>query len=116
MWEATNSDCLRWQAAGVARLATLVRMAAEVGLPPLFWTVGTTGALAGHVTGPDADRRATFELWAAAVGANRRREQTRPSGATDLYAAALNEFGTAEIAITATLFPPDDTETGSDAR
>ena len=120
MWEVTDADQLRWQAAAITRLSTLVRMAGETGLPVLTWTVGPTGGLVGAVIGPDADRRTAFELWAAAIGANRRREHTNPSEVTRLYAAALNEFGTAEVAITATLFPPDDTDaettTGSDVR
>ena len=118
MWDVTDNDQLRWQTAAITRLSTLVRMASETGLPVLTWTVGPTGGLTGQVTGPDADRRVTFELWAAAIGANRRREHTTPSALTHLYAAALNEFGTADVAIGATLFPPDEieNETGSEAR
>jgi hypothetical protein len=112
MWEITDADRLRWQAASVNRLATLVGMAAEVGCPALSWTVGRSGGLVGYVIGRDTDRRAAFEVWAAAIAATRHTERRTPSGATELYAAAFNDVGMATVAITATLLPEDDT--GSD--
>lgn len=113
MWEVTDTDRHRWQMAAITRLSTMVRLAAERGYPALTWTVGPTGGLVGTVTGPDADRRVAFEVWASEIGANRRTETPAPGGIIRLYAAVVNLDGTATVAIAATLFPPDD-ETGGD--
>lgn len=113
MWEVTDTDRLRWQAAAITRLSTVVRMATEKGYPALSWSVGHSGGLVGYVTGRDTDRRTAFEIWAAAIAAHRRTERRTSSGAIELFAAALNDVGMADVAIAATVFP--EVETGSDA-
>lgn len=117
MWDITEADRYRWQRVAINRLTNLLRVAPEYDLPALTWTVDPTGGLTGAVAGPDQSRRVAFDLWAATIGANRRTETPDPSGVTRLYAAAIDVFGRANVAITATLFPPDDTdaESGSDA-
>ncbi|WP_162907211.1 hypothetical protein [Allorhizocola rhizosphaerae] len=45
-------------------LAGLLTAADDAGLPPLAWTVTTTGALVGHsLCGNDEQRRSEFEAW-----------------------------------------------------
>lgn len=67
MTPVTDTERLSWQFRALALLGTLMDRAVTEQLPPLQWTIGTTGELRGQVlTG--GDRRAVFTRWRDALG------------------------------------------------
>jgi hypothetical protein len=112
----SNAYRLRWQRDAHRALGEFLASAAELGMPPLSWTIATSGALAGDVDSllatPD-DMRSVFTAWAGLLGATVRPERVDSAGVAHLYA----QFGWAKNpevrgAIRADIYPPfDDGET-----
>lgn len=77
----------RWQTGAHRTLGKLIREGHAAGLPPLMWTLATTGALTGTAPGltPDEDPRAAITGWAAHLE-GRVTETARADGRTSLYA------------------------------
>jgi hypothetical protein len=67
MTPATDTECYSWQFRALTLLRTLMDRAVSQKLPPLRWTIGTTGELHGQCTG--GDRRMVFTRWRDALGA-----------------------------------------------
>ena len=73
----------RWQRAGHKLLATFLADGVKHDLPPLMWTLATSGALTGEVSvlGTSADeRREAVKRWADHVGATVNSRQTADGG------------------------------------
>ena len=66
-FEVTDGDRLRWQWQAAHALTALLQNAPV--LPPLIWTIGPAGALAGHLAGliPAERMRERFQAWVAAL-------------------------------------------------
>lgn len=58
MTPVTDTERLSWQFRALALLGTLMDRAVTEQLPPLQWTIGTTGELRGQDRGMDATERA----------------------------------------------------------
>ncbi|MET8129532.1 hypothetical protein ABZV67_37905 [Streptomyces sp. NPDC005065] len=79
----------RWQATGHRVLRELLSSSKQAGLPALTWTLATTGALTGEVSGLGAtadEQRATITAWARHLGATVT-ETSRPDGRISLAAS-----------------------------
>lgn len=104
----------RWQRRGQKLLATLLDGGLELDLPPLRWTLATSGTLTGEADGLsyNADeRRAAVRQWAAHVGAPVDTHHTT-DGREELYAgwkiAVTGEVGPVPGCFRATIFLPDE--------
>lgn len=71
-FEVTGGDRLRWQWQAAHALAGLLQEAPV--LPPLIWTIGPAGALAGHLAGliPAGRVHEHFQAWVEAPGLSER--------------------------------------------
>jgi hypothetical protein len=67
MTPITDTERLGWQFRALALLSELVDRAIAEHLPPLQWSIGTTGELRGQVGGY-GDRREAFTRWRDAIG------------------------------------------------
>lgn len=67
MRAVTDTERLGWQFRALALLSELVDRAIAEHLPPLTWTIGTTGELQGQAGGY-GDRREVFTRWRDAIG------------------------------------------------
>ncbi|HUD77832.1 MAG TPA: hypothetical protein VMR00_08275 [Streptosporangiaceae bacterium] len=89
---AVAAEQVARQRRGAALLGTVLARAAADGLPPVAWTIGSSGAgLAGQCEASRMDqRRQDFDAWRLAVGtwagqaADARREYTHASGTVRL--------------------------------
>ena len=106
---ATNADRIRLQRRTLNVLDAMLRSAEAAGLPPLRWSLISTGTLHGQCFDfGTEERRGTFDAWVSHLGATRSPEWTG-LGATHLRAAATAVHGHAvRLAITAELLPVDD--------
>ncbi|MCP9209539.1 hypothetical protein [Streptomyces cucumeris] len=102
-----NADhAYRWQAAAHRILGELITEGRDNGLPPLTWTLATTGALTGEVHGLGTtikEQRATLTAWAAHLGATIA-ETPRTDGRTSLH-ALISRDGERIGILRAELFP-----------
>lgn len=100
----------RWQSTAHRVLGELISGGREAGLPPLMWTLATTGALTGEVDGltrnPD-EQRADFTAWARHLGATAT-ETPRDSGHRVSLHAFITHEGERIGALRAELFLDDD--------
>jgi len=95
----------RWQTDAHRVLGELIREGHENGLPPLMWTLATTGALTGEAPSlaPDEDPHAAVTAWAAHLGATVA-ENRRNDGRLSLY-APFDRDGKRYGALRAEIFP-----------
>jgi hypothetical protein len=109
-----NSDRLRWQRRAHAHLARFLDAAVKQGLPAIAWTIATTGAITGTVSGlgvTTAEQREQFNAWATYLNATAS-ERSRRDGSSTLYAKFEVE-GEPVGAIRAELVPPMGDEDGA---
>jgi hypothetical protein len=101
-FEVTDGDRLRWQRQAARALAALLQNAPV--LPPLIWTIGPTGALAGHLAGliPAERLRERFQAWAAALELSERPPVSSPGGAV-WHLAAEAMRGQVRLRVTASV-------------
>lgn len=104
----------RWQRRGQKLLATLLADGAKLDLPPLQWTLATSGALTAEADGlsyTPAERREAVRRWAAHIGAPVDTRHTT-DGREELYAgwkiAVDGEVGPVPGCFRATIFLPDE--------
>jgi hypothetical protein len=105
----SNTSKLRWQSRAHITLAQLLDAAIRQELPAIAWTIATTGAITGTVSGLGVtadEQRQQFDAWVAYLGAERT-ERSRRDGSTTLY-AKFEANGEAAGAIRAELAPPMD--------
>jgi hypothetical protein len=106
-FEVTDGDRLRrqWQA---AHALTALLQNAPV-LPPLIWTIGPTGALAGHLAGliPAERLRERFQAWVAALELSERPPASSPGGAV-WHLAAEAMRGQVRLRVTASVLAPPE--------
>lgn len=99
----------RWQATAGRILGELLAEGERHQLPPLCWTLATTGALTGTAEGltatPD-EQRAAITAWAAHLGADVT-EHVRANGRITLH-AFLSRGGERIGALRAEIYPTDD--------
>jgi hypothetical protein len=110
----SQADRWGWQRKAVRALADILD--AHPDLPPIAWTIGPTGSLAGQVNGlaPAEEVRATFTAWQRALCLENVREvPIRDTGITSLSGKAYH--GTIHVAILARVFGPfpDDEPAGT---
>lgn len=67
MRAVTDAERLGWQFRALALLSTLLDRSIAEHLPPLTWSIGTTGELHGQVLA-DGDRHGDFTRWRDALG------------------------------------------------
>ncbi|MGA5599002.1 hypothetical protein ACPCSE_32700 [Streptomyces cellulosae] len=102
----------RWQSNGHKQLAAFLSHGAKADLPPLMWTLASSGALTGEADGlsytPEGQRTAV-EQWAAHVGATVT-SRTTSDGREELYAGWKIGQGRDEVGgcFRATIFLDDD--------
>lgn len=105
----TTAYHYRWQATAQRILGEMLSEAEEHRLPPLCWTLATTGALTGTAEGltatPD-EQRAAITAWAAHLGATVTETQ-RADGRVSLH-AFLSRDGERIGALRAELHPTND--------
>ncbi|WP_399554094.1 hypothetical protein [Streptomyces anulatus] len=95
----------RWQTDAHRVLGELIGEGHDNGLPPLMWTLATTGALAGDAPGlgTDEDPRDAIARWAAHLGTTVI-ETTREDGRISLY-APFDRDGKRQGALRAEIYP-----------
>ena len=107
--EVTDGDRLRWQWQAARVLAALLQDAPV--LPPLIWTIGPAGALAGHLAGliPAERMRERFQAWVAALELPERPPASSPGGAV-WHLAAEAMRGQVRLRVTASVLaaPPGE--------
>lgn len=102
----TDDDyAYRWQADAHRILGKLISEGRDNSLPPLMWTLATTGALTGEAPGlgGDADQRAAVNAWARHLNTTVT-ETPRNDGRTSLY-APFSRDGKRWGALRAEIFP-----------
>ena len=108
-FEVTDGDRLRWQWQAAHALTALLQNAPV--LPPLIWTIGPTGALAGHLAGlsPAERLRERFQAWVAALELSGRPPVSSPGGAV-WHLAAEAMRGQVRLRVTASVLaaPPGE--------
>jgi len=106
-FEVTDGDRLRWQWQAARALTALLQDAPA--LPPLIWTIGPAGALAGHLAGliPAERLRERFQAWVAALELSERSPVSSPGGAV-WHLAAEAMRGQVRLRVTASVLaaPP----------
>jgi hypothetical protein len=113
----TDVDRRRWQIQAHAALATVLGRAAQAGLAPLHWTLGTTGQLHGMV--PTLGRTAEdvaeiYTAWAEFLNLATRR--THPGSHGTVHLCAIGDIPDRTgrlgrpVGISADLHPADDTD------
>lgn len=98
----------RWQATAHRILGEVLAEAERAGLPPLMWTLATTGALTGEAPGlgaTTAEQRAAVAAWARHLGATVH-ENSHGDGRVSLVAPWDRE-GERRGVIRAELYPAD---------
>ena len=102
-----NAYSYRWQTTAVRILADLIAEGQAAGLPPLMWTLATSGALTGEASVLDgADRRrSALAAWARHLGAAVT-ETALGDGRTSLT-APFDRDGERVGILRAELFPED---------
>ncbi|MFF8954088.1 hypothetical protein ACF09I_35625 [Streptomyces sp. NPDC014940] len=98
----------RWQTTAHRILGELISEGRERNLPPLCWTLATTGALTGEAQGLGVtieEQRAAFTAWATHLGA-KVNETTRSDGRVSLH-AFIDRGGERVGALRAELMPVD---------
>ena len=108
-FEVTGGGRLRWQRQAAHALTALLQNAPA--LPPLIWTIGPTGALAGHLAGliPAERLRERVQAWVAALELPERPPVSSPGGAVwHLAAGAMR--GQVRLRVTASVLaaPPGE--------
>jgi hypothetical protein len=98
----------RWQTAAHPILGELIAKGQKAGLPPLNWTLATTGALVGEAPGlhGDPDQRTSLTQWAQLLGTTVTETQ-REDGRISLH-APLTRDGERLGALRAEIFPEYD--------
>lgn len=99
----------RWQTTAHRVLGELIAGGQEAGLPPLMWTLASTGALTGEVGGltkTSDEQRAAFTAWARHLGATVT-ETPRGDGRISLH-AFIDHDGERVGALRDELFPEDE--------
>ena len=108
-FEVTDGDRLRWQWQAARALTALLQNAPV--LPPLIWTIGPTGVLAGHLAGliPAERLRERFQAWVAALELSERPPVSSPGGAA-WHLAAEAMRGQVRLRVTASVLaaPPGE--------
>jgi len=108
-FEVTDGGRLRWQRQAAHALTALLQNAPA--LPPLIWTIGPTGALAGHLAGliPAERLRERFRAWVAALELSERPPVSSPGGAV-WHLAAEAMRGQVRLRVTASVLaaPPGE--------
>lgn len=100
----------RWQATAHRILGELITEGRDNNLPPLIWTLATTGALTGKApTLSTTDQRAAVTAWANHLGATVN-ETPRSEGRISLT-APFSRDGERRGILRAELFPDLDDET-----
>ena len=104
-FEVTDGDRLRWQRQAAHALTALLQNAPV--LPPLIWTIGPTGALAGLI--PAERLRERFQAWVAALELPERPPVSSPGGAV-WHLAAEAMRGQVRLRVTASVLaaPPGE--------
>ena len=108
-FEVTDGGRLRWQWQAAHALAALLQNTPV--LPPLIWTIGPAGALAGHLAGlsPAERLRERFQAWVAALELPERPPVSSPGG-TVWHLAAEATRGQVRLRVTASVLaaPPGE--------
>lgn len=108
-FEVTDGNRLRWQWQAARALAALLQNVPV--LPPLIWTIGPAGALAGHLAGlvPAERLRERFQAWVAALELPQRPPVSSPGGAV-WHLAAEAMRGQVRFRVTASVLaaPPGE--------
>ncbi|MFF5030367.1 hypothetical protein ACFY2J_40070 [Streptomyces collinus] len=104
-----------WQTNAHRILGKLISDGHEHGLPPLCWTLATTGALTGEAQGLGVtieEQRAAFTAWATHLG-TKTTETARSDGRVSLH-AFIDHGGERVGALRAEILPGlnDETTTG----
>lgn len=109
------ANTYRWQLRAHEALGLLIEHGVKNDFPPLTWTLASTGALTGEVSGLTAaadEQRASVKTWADHLRATVK-ERTDRDGVTHLSAPFKWADGEWDAGcIRATIHPPFDDEAG----